>query len=67
MTSPQGLTAANENRSVTSLHEVEEIRGHRRELRNEGKQDCYRYEGPSSWTSEKRTGPPTEPPAGPPR
>ncbi|AFR92992.1 hypothetical protein CNAG_07392 [Cryptococcus neoformans var. grubii H99] len=27
---------------VTSLHEVEEIRDHRRELRNEGKQDCFR-------------------------
>ena len=36
---------------VTSLHEVEEIWDHRRELRNKGKQDCFRYEGPRSWTS----------------
>lgn len=29
-------------RNVTSLHEVEETRDHKRELRNEGKQDCFR-------------------------
>ena len=28
--------------NVTSLHEVEEIRDHWKELRNEGKQDCFR-------------------------